>query len=52
MKYKLEIKDTGSPTWRFEDEYTSYEDLIIRVNEKLKTWKDEMQSFIIKVTKI
>lgn len=49
--YKLEIVDSNSPTWKFEDEYSNYEDLTIRVNEKLKTWKEEMKVFSIKITR-
>jgi len=50
-EFRLQMSDSQSPNWEFDDYYDNLEEIIERVTKTLYNWRNELQKFQVNITR-
>ena len=49
--FRLQMSDSRSPNWEFDDYYDNLEEVMERVTKTLYYWRNELQKFQVNITR-
>jgi len=49
--FRLQMSDSQSPNWEFDDYYDNLEEVMERVSKTLYHWRNELQKFQVNITR-